>query len=132
MKVISLWQPWASLVALGAKEYETRSWTTTHRGPLAIHAAKTNAESSYFYRKPFFDVFQAHSIAKFNDLPFGMIICIVDLIAIYQTEKLYPNRRKHLVIMMLVEPRGGWQMLRISPPPIAVRGQQGLWEWSRP
>lgn len=40
MKCISLWQPWASLVAIGAKRIETRSWSTSYRGPLAIHAAK--------------------------------------------------------------------------------------------
>ena len=40
MKVISLWQPWASAIALGSKRIETRSWSTNYRGPLAIHAAK--------------------------------------------------------------------------------------------
>ncbi len=39
MKAIVLWQPWASLVALGVKTIETRSWSTKYRGPLAIHAA---------------------------------------------------------------------------------------------
>jgi len=40
MKALSLWQPWASLVALRVKTIETRSWSTSYRGPLAIHAAK--------------------------------------------------------------------------------------------
>jgi hypothetical protein len=40
MKAITLWQPWASLVAIGAKKIETRSWYTNYRGPLAIHASK--------------------------------------------------------------------------------------------
>lgn len=40
MKIITLWQPWASLIALGLKQYETRSWLTPYRGPLLIHAAK--------------------------------------------------------------------------------------------
>jgi hypothetical protein len=39
VKVLTLWQPWASLVALGVKTIETRSWSTKYRGPLAIHAA---------------------------------------------------------------------------------------------
>lgn len=39
MKVLTLHQPWASLVALGIKTIETRSWSTKYRGPLAIHAA---------------------------------------------------------------------------------------------
>ena len=40
MKAITLHQPWASLVALGVKTIETRSWPTKYRGPLAIHAGK--------------------------------------------------------------------------------------------
>jgi hypothetical protein len=40
MKAITIWQPWASLLACGAKQYETRSWKTDYRGPIAIHAAK--------------------------------------------------------------------------------------------
>lgn len=40
MKALSLTQPWASLVVAGAKHFETRSWPTKHRGPLAIHASK--------------------------------------------------------------------------------------------
>jgi len=39
MKAITLHQPFASLVALGVKRIETRSWPTKHRGLIAIHAA---------------------------------------------------------------------------------------------
>lgn len=39
-KAISLHQPWASLVALGLKNYETRSWGTSYRGNLLICSAK--------------------------------------------------------------------------------------------
>jgi hypothetical protein len=40
MKCISLHQPWASLVVVGAKRYETRHWSTAVRGQILIHAAK--------------------------------------------------------------------------------------------
>ena len=40
MKALTLTQPWAHLVAVGAKRVETRSWPTPYRGPLAIHAAQ--------------------------------------------------------------------------------------------
>lgn len=40
MKALSLWQPWATLIANGAKQIETRSWSTSYRGPILIHAAK--------------------------------------------------------------------------------------------
>lgn len=39
MKALTLWQPWASLIAAGHKRIETRAWATRYRGPLAIHAA---------------------------------------------------------------------------------------------
>jgi hypothetical protein len=37
---LSLTQPWATLVAIGAKQRETRCWPTRYRGWIAIHAAK--------------------------------------------------------------------------------------------
>lgn len=40
MRALTLHQPWASFVACGAKQIETRSWPTKHRGPIAIHAGK--------------------------------------------------------------------------------------------
>lgn len=40
MKAISVWNPWATQIALGGKEYETRSWPTKYRGPLAICSSK--------------------------------------------------------------------------------------------
>lgn len=41
MKALTVRQPWASLIACGAKTIETRSWRTSYRGWLAIHAGKT-------------------------------------------------------------------------------------------
>lgn len=41
VRCISLWQPWASLMACGAKILETRSWGTSVRGEVYIHAAQT-------------------------------------------------------------------------------------------
>lgn len=38
MKVITLKQPWATLVAEGIKKYEFRSWKINYRGELLIHA----------------------------------------------------------------------------------------------
>jgi activating signal cointegrator 1 len=38
VRVLSLLQPWASLLVFGEKRVETRSWKTAYRGPVAIHA----------------------------------------------------------------------------------------------
>lgn len=40
MKALSLWQPWASLIAHELKRVETRHWRTDYRGLVLIHAAK--------------------------------------------------------------------------------------------
>ena len=76
MKAISLWQPWASAMALGMKKNETRSWSTNYRGPLLIHAAKKVISWPSAYIQAIFDgiAFQP------TDLPLGQILCRVDLI----------------------------------------------------
>lgn len=40
LKVISLWEPWSTLLAIKAKRIETRGWDTDYRGPVAIHSTK--------------------------------------------------------------------------------------------
>lgn len=40
MKLLTIQQPYASLVASGEKWVENRTWPTSHRGWLAIHAGK--------------------------------------------------------------------------------------------
>lgn len=41
MKVITIKQPWATLIIEGYKEYEFRTWKTKYRGPIFIHAGKS-------------------------------------------------------------------------------------------
>ena len=38
VKVLTLKQPWATLVAEGIKKYEFRSWKINYRGKVLIHA----------------------------------------------------------------------------------------------
>ncbi len=40
MKALTISQPWANLIASGLKFVENRTWPTSYRGPLAIHAGK--------------------------------------------------------------------------------------------
>jgi len=47
MKALTLWEPWATLLALGYKQFETRPWQSAHRGELAIHAAATKKHCKY-------------------------------------------------------------------------------------
>lgn len=43
MKALSVRQPWANLIAAGAKTIETRRWATNYRGPILIISSKTPA-----------------------------------------------------------------------------------------
>jgi hypothetical protein len=40
IKVLSIQQPWASLIVQGLKDIENRDWTTRYRGLLLIHAGQ--------------------------------------------------------------------------------------------
>lgn len=98
MKSISLWQPYASLIAWGDKQIETRSWPTSYRGPLLIHAAKrwTREEENFCLSDTHcFAAMQAHNIVggtpskgwtAFPRLPKGAIIAVADLTSVFQIE----------------------------------------------
>ena len=45
MKALTTWQPYASLIAVRAKRFETRSWQTNYRGSIAIHASAKSVNS---------------------------------------------------------------------------------------
>jgi hypothetical protein len=94
MKVLSLLQPWASLVVMGKKQIETRSWNSTYRGPLLIHAScgkyygKTNRIKC---RDLCMDNiwFNEYITARdYDALPFGAIIGQVNLIETVKTDKI--------------------------------------------
>jgi hypothetical protein len=86
---ITLWQPWASLVACGAKLYETRSWATQYKGRIAIHAAARNpVEATRLFpglqmaviRKALKDGGLLDYDSDFDALPFGCVVATVNLV----------------------------------------------------
>lgn len=82
MKALSIWQPWASLIAMGLKRFETRSWQTSYRGPLLICSAKKRLSKADFIDKAWLHV----APSTYETLPFGQALCIVDLSRIYTTD----------------------------------------------
>ena len=40
MKALTIKEPWASLIINGYKTYEFRSWNTSYRGKILIHAGR--------------------------------------------------------------------------------------------
>jgi activating signal cointegrator 1 len=79
MKALSFTQPWATLVAIGAKKIETRSWDTRYRGPLAIHSSpRWQSGLDIWSEHPFHTVLLRNVFEKWN-LPLGtvLVICLI-------------------------------------------------------
>ena len=55
MKALSIKQPWASFIIDGFKDVENRTWRTSYRGPLLIHASKTWDKECDYIRPQGFD-----------------------------------------------------------------------------
>jgi hypothetical protein len=93
MKAITIWQPYASLIILGEKRYETRSWKATHRGTLAIHAGvKDNMALRILCgQEPFKSILAAHGIPDFDALPRGCVLGTVTLEDCIITDLLPPD-----------------------------------------
>lgn len=84
MKVLSFLQPWASLTVMGFKKLETRSWSTSHRGDLLIHASLGKSGALLAKEPPFIKY-----ITDFSKLPFGAIIGKAVLTDIIKVESLH-------------------------------------------
>ena len=77
IKVLSIQQPWAWLIISGHKDIENRSWKTSYRGPLYIHAGKKFDYNNYIF------LINKYKNIKFpskDEFKFGGIIGIVDLL----------------------------------------------------
>lgn len=133
VKAITLHQPWASLIALGAKEHETRSWPTSYRGLLAIHAGKTLLYDEY--DSVFVRAMAEAGVADPKRLPLGAVVCVCELVAIYHTEDVFPYINRLDSLFGNFEPgRAAWKLkvVEVFDPPIPARGKQGLWDWQKP
>ncbi len=157
MKALTLWNPWAMLAALNLKEFETRSWATSYRGPLAIHAAKTfpkQARAMCFMDK-FIQPLYRERLVELNgrnriNMPFGAIVALCILEEIYyitdcdiRAPYYCDGILKHKVIPLPPEPersfgdfspgRFAWKFSNIIrlPEPIVTPGKQSLWNLPR-
>lgn len=143
LKALTLTQPWATLVASGAKRVETRSWTTKHVGPLAIHAA----QSFPHWAQDLCDIepfraaleqagYQKHPEAMHNawNLPLGQIIAIVWLDRVERITPDYPVSEPERSFGDFTPGRYAWHFSSIYQltTPIAARGSLGVWNWQPP
>jgi hypothetical protein len=136
-KAVSLTQPWASLVQRRAKRCETRSWYTSYRGPLVIHAAKGYpAWAREFAGEPY----TQHALGGLDPetLPRGVGLCVVTLIACVKTTELYKLRKigfdlasNEITFGNYVDGRWVWALEHQYDfvEPIPATGSLGLWNW---
>lgn len=143
MKALTLYQPWATLVAIGAKTIETRGWRTHYRGPLAIHAAKTFpkwAEQFSVDCLPCCHALLAGGYRDPNDLLLGSVVATADLVDCREIVVINPCGDARFMEMPsdpevrfghYTPGRYGWTLrniVRLQKPVPAV-GHQGLWDW---
>jgi hypothetical protein len=144
MKALSLTQPWASLVALGQKTVETRSWPTRYRGWLAIHAAKGLADltvpafEDLCHREPFYaalaPVYGTGGAIATDQLPRGQIVAVCRLVDCCRVDTIKPVSYPERAFGNYAPGRWAWQLaaIHILPMTVPARGMQGLWDWDAP
>ena len=129
MKAITIKQPFASLIAAGLKEYEFRTWKTSYRGKVLIHAGK---------------VADGKAMKKFAcyelDDPRGLIIAKADLTDCIWVDDAFRNelRNQNALVYSGIIDDPTWEgyafrlenIERVDP--VSVRGMLGLWECCMP
>ncbi len=130
-KALTLTQPWATLVVLGEKAWETRSWRTKYRGPIAIHAARNYPRSAQRLSET--DAYYVTTLGKYpiTWLPLGAIIGTVELVEIERVEAVVGVviGRKEEAFGDYSPGRWAWQLANpmIFDEPMPWRGALGLW-----
>lgn len=149
MKAITIIQPWATLIAIGEKRFETRGWPTKHRGPIVIHAGK-KIDKEICMQEPFRSVLAKHGYTV-DKLPTGAVVAIVQIQGCYRIYNTIDNG-VHIVrcpddqydfdkvefihhqersFGWYDSGRYAWELTDVSrlPEPIPAKGQQRLWNW---
>ena len=126
MKVITIKQPFASLIAEGIKEYEFRTWKTKYRGEILIHAGKSiNKEAMKKFEKYNLDYPTGCIIAKAN---------LTDCIRIDKKAREMLKEKNSLVysrVIKDIEWDGyGFKIENVEKiEPISLNGKLSLWDY---
>ena len=127
MKVISIREPFATLIKDGIKTVETRSWKTNYRGKIYIHSciAKNKIRDSV-----------KHLIK--SDLKYGYILFSADLVdCVYMDneyiEKVKKENYDNYLCGIYEVGRYGWVLenIEILSQPIKAKGQLGIWNYNK-
>ena len=141
MKAITLWQPWATLLAVGCKHMETRSWSTKYRGEILIHASKKPYTQIAPIippddRKLIREVLRLDYIDWKKRIPTGVIIGKANIVDCFQIDeahrrKLQRENPAELAFGDYSIGRYAWVMADpvLFDNPIPTNGKQRLWNY---
>ena len=131
MKVLSLTEPYATLIKNGVKSIETRSWKTNYRGKLYIHASATKMPKKYKENK------ELMSLVDINNLNYGNIICSCELVdCIKMTDEFINdvrnNRKNEYITGIYDNGRYAWILENIEQldAPIKAKGKLNIWDFN--
>ena len=122
MKVLTIKNPWASLIVNNYKKYEFRSWKTNYRGKILIHAGLSSDDDTMF--------------SEYNlEYIKGAIIGEADLVDCILVAKSFDDELKNSnTIVYSYEHVGlyAWKLENIKKydKPIYVKGKLGLWNYN--
>jgi hypothetical protein len=138
MKAITILQPWANLIANGAKKIETRSWATKYRGEIAIHAGLGHQGMKLFMSTP-----ELKKLLPFVGFyPYGAVIAIAELADCLKIingnrldgapfyEEQFEIAKREIPFGDYTPGRYAWilaNVRRIAPVP--AKGMQRIWNW---
>jgi hypothetical protein len=139
MKALTLWQPHATLMAIGAKKIETRGWpmpSTLAGAWIALHAAgrlttpRGWVQSALAQSEEIRRALQAHKIDPAT-LPEGMIVAVALAKESVPTASLAGRLTADEVAFGdYGTGRHGWMFTEVIPlqRPVMARGAQGIWQ----
>lgn len=133
MPALTLWQPWACLIEIGAKPYETRAFPIPRRllgRRVAIHAAARPCFTC-LDGETLDDIGEAFGRCGWNHwLPRGCIVATAVLAESIPAEKVKADSFGDYT-----PGRWAWRLEDVRPiiPHIAAKGRQQIgWDWTIP
>ena len=134
MKAITIIEPWATLLVVGEKQYETRDWKCDYRGLMAIHSGM-KIISEYYYSLGVIECMENSEVTQgILKRHRGNVIAIATLKDIHSMTDEFINEQTETEqdLGLWKIGRYAWEFTDIKPlpKPIPVRGMPGLWNIS--
>lgn len=118
MKALSIRQPWVHAILRQSKDIENRTWTTRHRGWVALHAS---ARPSRVTDDDFPGRIRCPDLLDLDYSAICGVACLVDIVT--------NSRSKWFFRYDDGTVNFGWVLERVTPlkQPIPCKGRLGLW-----